>query len=201
MPSQYTTVINQSNVKHFILNVNRPSNIPDIIVTDSGLEIDIQNSIHSIHNEAFIMREKFAEESGLLHRGFPSETQRIPTTLFFKYRKNCKWIENLTYYAMTYGEYVDSGDDIDTSERLEHVRDKIRHTLLDFICYNKPTLCIKSSHTGSYSSQRTASTISTNASTPPPRSLGRGIKNNKKGKTRRVNKSNKKKSYRKIGRK
>uniref|UniRef100_A0A6C0B0H6 Uncharacterized protein n=1 Tax=viral metagenome TaxID=1070528 RepID=A0A6C0B0H6_9ZZZZ len=194
MPSQYATIINQNNIKHFILNVNRPSNIPDTIVTDSGLEVDIQHSIHSIHKEAFVMTRKFAEESGLLYRGFPSETERISTILFLKYRKNCKWIENLTYYAMTYGEYVDSGDDIDTSERLQHVRDKIRHTLLEFICYNKPSLCVRNS-------QHTATTISTNASTPLPRSIGGGIKNNKKYKTRRVKKSNKKKSYRKIGKK
>jgi hypothetical protein len=168
--------------------INRPSNIPDVIVTSNGLEIDIQRSIHSIHKDAFIITEKFAKQQGL-NSGFFSVIERIPTMLFLKHRKNCKWIENLTYYAMTYGEYVDRGDDIDTSERLEHVRDKIRQTLLEFICYNKPSLCIRGNST--------ASTLSTSASTPSPRTVARG-KSRGRGKTHRVKKSSKNKSYRKV---
>jgi len=191
MPSQYTSIINQSSVKNFIMVINRPSNIPDVIVTSNGLEIDIQHAIHSIHKEAFIITEKFAKQQGL-NSDFFSVIERIPTILFLKHRKNCKWIENLTHYAMTYGEYIDRGDDIDTSERLEHVRDKIRHTLLEFICYNNPSLCVRS--------PSAASTLSGSASTLSHRSVARG-RTRSKSRIHRVKKSNKKKSYRKNGKK
>ena len=142
MPHAFTRVVKPSQVKEFIADLRYTCDFPGIIETPEGHLIDIQHAMDSIPTEAFIMTEKYALEEGWSTvEGSFSPVVDIPTIKVFQYQKNKREIEELISTSSTYLDYEDAGDDIETSERIIHVREKILRTLISFICRNQPSMC------------------------------------------------------------